>query len=264
MGIVNVTPDSFSDGGRYFDPAAAIARGRRLMAQGAAVVDVGGESTRPGADPVPVEEELGRVLPVVRGLANAGITVSVDTRKAEVVEAAVRAGASLVNDVSATLGPVAGAVGAGYVVMHMQGDPRTMQDDPSYDDVVVEVRDFLVERAEAARAAGVRQVWIDPGLGFGKGLEHNMDLLANLDVLVATGYPVLVGSSRKGMLGQLAAQADSRAQGVKLSVPSNDRREGSLATAAWALWRGAAMVRVHEVVETVRVAKAVEALGAAA
>jgi dihydropteroate synthase len=273
MGIVNVTPDSFSDGGRFVDPAAAIAHGRRLAAQGAAVVDVGGESTRPGAEPVPLHEELDRVLPVVEGLAGAGLTVSIDTRKAEVAEAAVRAGASLVNDVSASLGPVAAATGAGYVVMHMQGEPRTMQHEPSYDDVVAEVRDFLVERADAAVAAGAQQVWIDPGIGFGKTVAHNVDLLANLDVLVATGYPVLVGTSRKGMLGTLAARADragddaggggERAGGAG-TVPANDRREGSLATAAWALWRGAAMVRVHEVAETVRVAKAVEALGAAA
>jgi dihydropteroate synthase len=275
MGIVNVTPDSFSDGGRFVDPAAAIAHGRRLAAQGAAVVDVGGESTRPGAEPVPLDEELDRVLPVVEGLARAGLTVSIDTRKAEVAEAAVRAGASLVNDVSASLGPVVAATGAGYVAMHMQGEPRTMQHEPAYDDVVTEVRDFLVERADAAVAAGVRQVWIDPGIGFGKTVAHNVDLLANLDVLVATGYPVLVGTSRKGVLGTLAARADrggddagvvggvGRAAGAA-TVPANDRREGSLATAAWALWRGAAMVRVHEVAETVRVAKAVEALGAAA
>jgi dihydropteroate synthase len=260
MGIVNVTPDSFSDGGRFLDSGAAIAHGQELAAHGAAIVDVGGESTRPGAEPVPQREELDRVLPVVEGLAGAGLTVSIDTRKAEVAEAAVGAGAKLVNDVSASLAPVAAATGTGYVVMHMQGDPRTMQDEPAYDDVVAEVRDFLVERAEAAVAAGVGHVWIDPGIGFGKTLAHNMALLANLDVLVATGYPVLVGASRKGSLGTLAARADRGAE----PAPSNDRREGSLATAAWALWRGAAMVRVHDVAETVRVAKAVAALEAAA
>jgi dihydropteroate synthase len=161
--------------------------------------------------------------------------------------------------VSPSLPPGAAPTGAAYVVMHMQGDPPTMQDAPTYHDVVTEVRDFLVEWADAAVAAGVRQVWIDPGIGFGKSLAHNMALLANLDVLVATGYPVLVGSSRKGTLGRLAAQADRRSE----PAPANDRREGSLATAAWALWRGAAMVRVHEVAETVRVAKAVAALEAA-
>jgi dihydropteroate synthase len=272
MGVVNVTPDSFSDGGQFVDPdtggggggavrhEAAVAFGIELVARGADVVDVGGESTRPGAEPVPVSEELDRVVPVVEGLVAAGVEVSIDTRKAEVAEAAIRAGASLLNDVSASLAPVAAAGGVGFAVMHMQGDPRTMQREPRYDDVVIEVRDFLVERAEAAVAAGVREVWIDPGIGFGKSLAHNLDLLANLDVLVATGYPVLVGTSRKGMLGTLAARAD----GADQPVPANDRREGSLTTAAWALWRGAAMVRVHDVAETVRVARAVEALGAAA
>jgi dihydropteroate synthase len=262
MGVVNVTPDSFSDGGRYLDHAAAITHGRALAAQGADIVDVGGESTRPGADPVPVGDEMGRVLPVVEGLVAAGVAVSIDTRKAEVAEAAVRAGACLVNDVSASLAGVAAATGAGFVAMHMLGDPRTMQREPAYGDVVAEVRDFLVERAEAAVAAGVPagEVWVDPGIGFGKRIEHNLALLANLDELVATGFPVLVATSRKSMLGTLAARADR----VERPTPTNDRIEGSLATATWALWRGAAMVRVHEVVETVRVVEAVRAMAAPA
>jgi dihydropteroate synthase len=262
MGVVNVTPDSFSDGGRYLDHEAAITHGRALAAQGADIIDVGGESTRPGADPVPAADELGRVLPVVEGLVAAGVAVSIDTRKAEVAEAAVGAGACLVNDVSATLAPVAAATGAGFVAMHMLGDPRTMQRDPVYDDVVAEVRDFLVERAEAAVAAGVPAdaVWIDPGIGFGKRLEHNLALLANLDELVTTGFPVLVATSRKSMLGTLAARADRSEK----PTPTNDRIEGSLATATWALWRGAAMVRVHEVAETVRVVEAVRAMAAPA
>jgi dihydropteroate synthase len=255
MGVVNVTPDSFSDGGRYRDHAAAVAHGKALAAQGAHIIDVGGESTRPGAEPIPVREELDRVLPVVEGLAEAGIRLSIDTRKPEVAEAAVRAGASVVNDVSASLAPVAAATGAGFVAMHMLGDPRTMQRDPHYDDVVSEVRDFLVSRAGAAVAAGVRDVWIDPGIGFGKRLEHNLDLLANIDVLVATGFPVLVGVSRKAMLGTLAARADR----VDGPTPAGDRLEGSLATAAWALWRGVSVVRVHEVAETARVAQVVRA-----
>jgi dihydropteroate synthase len=255
MGVVNVTPDSFSDGGRYRDHAAAIAHGKLLAAQGAHIIDVGGESTRPGAEPVPVGEERDRVLPVVEGLAAAGIRVSIDTRKAEVAEAAVAAGARLVNDVSASLAPVAAATGAGFVAMHMLGDPRTMQRDPHYDDVVAEVCEFLVARAEAAVAVGVREVWIDPGIGFGKRLEHNLDLLANLDTLVATGFPVLVATSRKAMLGTLAAKADRMAE----PSPTSDRLEGSLTTAAWALWRGASMVRVHEVAETVRMANVVRA-----
>jgi dihydropteroate synthase len=265
MGVVNVTPDSFSDGGRYLDHEAAITHGRALAAQGADIIDVGGESTRPGADPVPAADELGRVLPVVEGLVAAGVAVSIDTRKAEVAEAAVGAGACLVNDVSATLAPVAAATKAGFVAMHMLGDPRTMQRDPVYDDVVAEVRDFLVERAEAAVAAGVPAdaVWIDPGIGFGKRLEHNLALLANLDELVTTGFPVLVATSRKSMLGTLAARAD-RSDPAARPTPTNDRIEGSLATATWALWRGAAMVRVHEVVETVRVVEAVRAMAAPA
>jgi dihydropteroate synthase len=280
MGVVNVTPDSFSDGGRYLDHAAAVAHGRALADQGADIVDIGGESTRPGAEPVSTADEIGRVLPVVEGLVATGVPVSIDTRKAEVADAAIAAGACLVNDVTATLAPVAAAGGAGFVAMHMMGDPRTMQRDPVYDDVVAEVRDFLVERAEAAVAAGVPadRVWVDPGIGFGKRLEHNLELLANLDDLVATGYPVLVGTSRKSMLGTLAAQADRRSTrpgapapghaaeptGAVAPTPANDRIEGSLATATWALWRGAAMVRVHEVVETVRVVEAVRAMAAPA
>ena len=260
MGVVNVTPDSFSDGGRYLDHAAAIAHGQALAAEGADIVDVGGESTRPGAEPVPSTDEAARVIPVVEGLVAAGVRVSIDTRKAEVAEAAVAAGASLINDVSATLAPVAAATGAGFVAMHMLGDPRTMQREPQYDDVVAEVRDFLVERAEAAVKAGVGEVWIDPGIGFGKSLDHNLDLLANLDELVATGFPVLVATSRKSSLGALAAKADR----VAATPPVHDRLEGSLSTAAWALWRGAAMVRVHEVAETVRVVRKVRALMAAA
>jgi dihydropteroate synthase len=246
MGVVNVTPDSFSDGGRYLDQAAALAHARALVAQGADWIDVGGESTRPGAEPVPEDEELRRVLPVVAALAADGVPTSIDTRKAAVAAAAVHAGARMVNDVTARLGNVAAASGAAFVAMHMQGEPGTMQVDPRYDDVVAEVRDQLVARADAAKAAGVAEVWIDPGIGFGKTLAHNLDLLANLDVLVATGYPVLVGTSRKTMLGTLAARADP----ARAVPPPGDRLEGSLATAVWAALQGAAMVRVHDVAAT--------------
>jgi dihydropteroate synthase len=252
MGIVNVTPDSFSDGGHHATADAARRHCDALVAEGADILDIGGESTRPGADPVPVEEELRRVIPVVEGLAAAGVAVSIDTRKAPVAEAAVAAGARMINDVSASLGVVAGATGAAFVAMHMLGDPRTMQADPAYGDVVAEVRDFLVDRADAARAAGVREVWIDPGIGFGKTLDHNLDLLANLDVLVATGYPVIVGTSRKSTLGTLAARADR----TRTIPPAGDRLEGSVATATWSLLRGAGMVRVHEVSATVRALEA--------
>lgn len=240
MGVLNVTPDSFSDGGRWLDAGAAVAHGLRMVEEGADVIDVGGESTRPGAEPVDAEEELRRVLPVVTALAR-HTRVSIDTRKAEVAEAALAAGASLLNDVSATLAPVAQAAGAGWVAMHMQGQPATMQQDPTYEDVVGEVRAFLVERAEAA---GLDEVWIDPGIGFGKTMEHNLALLAHLDALVATGYPVVVGTSRKAFLGRLTGGA-----------PPDDRVEASVATAAWALSRGASMVRVHDVAPTVAAAR---------
>ncbi len=250
MGVVNVTPDSFSDGGRYLDHRAAVAHGRQLAAAGADWVDVGGESTRPRAEPVPVDEELRRVIPVVEELAG-DIRVSVDTRKAEVAEAAVAAGATLVNDVSASLHDVvADHPGVGWVAMHMLGDPRTMQDDPVYDDVVAEVRDFLVERADAARAAGVADVWIDPGIGFGKTMAHNLALLSHLDALVDTGYPVLVATSRKRFLGRMLAESDGVDQ-----VGTDDRLEGSVATAAWAMEQGVAMVRAHEVPATVAAAR---------
>jgi len=262
MGVVNVTPDSFSDGGRYLDHAAALAHARALVAQGADWIDIGGESTRPGAEPVPVDEERRRVVPVITALAAEGVPTSVDTRTAAVADAAVAAGARMVNDVSASpaLAAVAAAGGAAYVAMHMQGEPRTMQDAPAYADVVTEVRDHLVARADAARAAGVDDVYVDPGIGFGKTLAHNLDLLANLDVLVATGYPVLVGTSRKGMLGTLAARADA----AGAVPPAGDRLEGSVATAVWALLRGAAMVRVHDVAATVRAVEAIQVVAAPA
>lgn len=272
MGVVNVTPDSFSDGGRYLDHGAAVAHGRQIVAEGADWVDVGGESTRPRAEPVPAVEETGRVVPVVAALASDGVRVSIDTRKADVARAALDAGARMVNDVSASLAEVAAAGGAAFVAMHMLGDPRTMQEHPCYDDVVADVRDFLVGRAEAARSAGVADVWLDPGIGFGKSLDHNLDLLANLDVLVATGYPVLVGTSRKQMLGRLAARADAGRRsptargtgGAGQIPPPTDRIEGSVATAVWALRQGAAMVRVHDVAATVRARAAVEAAAAGA
>jgi dihydropteroate synthase len=239
MGVLNVTPDSFSDGGRYVDPEAAVAHGLALVAEGADVVDVGGESTRPGAEPVDPAEECRRVVPVIAALAP-HVRVSVDTRRAEVAAAAVEAGASLVNDVSATLWRVAAEAGVGWVAMHMRGEPRTMQADTRYDDVVTEVRDHLVARAEAAREGGVEEVWIDPGIGFAKEGAHNLELLRRLDALVGTGFPVLVGASRKRFLGDLTGGA-----------APDDRLEASLAVAVWAMVHGAGMVRVHDVAATV-------------
>ena len=247
MGVLNVTPDSFFDGGRWLDADAAVAHGLAMAAEGADVVDVGGESTRPGAAPVEDAEERRRVVPVVEALVP-HVRVSVDTRKASVAAAALEAGATLVNDVSATLWEVAAEAGAGWVAMHMRGEPATMQEDPRYDDVVGEVRGFLVERAGRAREAGVEEVWVDPGIGFGKTVAQNLLLLRHLRALVAAGYPVLVGTSRKSFLGRLAARGGA-------PLPPDDRLEGSLATAAWAFTQGAAMVRAHDVRLTVELAR---------
>jgi len=256
MGVINVTPDSFSDGGQFLDHGAAIARGHALVAEGADVIDIGGESTRPGAEGVPVEEELRRVLPVIEALSP-HVRISIDTRKAQVAEAAIAAGATLVNDVSASLHEVAAAGGpsVGFVAMHMLGDPRTMQVNPTYGDVVRDVCEFLIARAGAAVAAGVEEVWIDPGIGFGKTTAHNLSLLNHLDVLVSTGFPVVVGTSRKRFLGALLAEAD-RPRSAE-PVPPGDRVEGSVASAVWAMVQGVRMVRVHDVRATVHAAKVV-------
>jgi dihydropteroate synthase len=250
MGVINVTPDSFSDGGQFNTTGAAVAHGRSLLAEGADWLDVGGESTRPGAAPVEPAEELRRVIPVVEALAAEGARVSIDTRKPTVARAAVVAGATLLNDVGGANGAVAAELGVAWAAMHAQGEPATMQDDPRYGDVVAEVRDDLVARAEAARAAGVPEVWIDPGIGFGKTHAHNLLLLAHLDELVATGLPVLVGTSRKGFLGSILGASD----GTEGPAPVDDRLEGSLATATWAMTCGAAMVRAHDVRATVHAA----------
>jgi dihydropteroate synthase len=246
MGVVNVTPDSFSDGGEFLDPAAAIAHGRRLAAEGADILDIGGESTRPGAEPVDADEESRRVLPVIEALADADVQISVDTTKVEVAVSALEAGASIVNDVSAfrfapeLAGVVAGA-GAECCLMHMLGEPRTMQHDPRYDDVVADVKAFLEERMGFAIAAGVREdrIWLDPGIGFGKTLEHNLELLRRLDEIVALGRPVVVGTSRKSFLGKLTGR------------PEQERLPGTIATNVLALARGARVFRVHDVAEVV-------------
>jgi dihydropteroate synthase len=250
MGVVNVTPDSFSDGGHHATTEAAIAHGRALLAEGADWLDVGGESTRPGARPVAEAEELRRVLPVVEALAGEGARVSIDTRKPAVARAAVHAGATLLNDVGAANGAVAAELGVAWAAMHVQGEPATMQDDPRYGDVVAEVLAELVERADAAIAAGAPEVWIDPGIGFGKTRAHNLALLAHLDAFVASGYPVLVGTSRKGFLGRLLGDSD----GTDAPAPVDDRLEGSLATATWAMACGVRMVRVHDVRATAQAA----------
>jgi dihydropteroate synthase len=247
MGIVNVTPDSFSDGGRYLDVGAAVAHGHELAAAGATILDVGGESTRPGAEPVDEHEERRRVVPVVERLAvESSVPISVDTTKAAVAAAALDAGAVIVNDVTAgrlhpSILEVVADRGAGYVAMHMLGEPRTMQDDPRYDDVVTEVGDFLVDRLEAARGAGIPDAALaaDPGIGFGKTRDHNLTLLARLDELCdRVGVPVVVGASRKRFLGSLVAGADGE-------PPPEQRDDATLATVVWALDHGARVVRVH-------------------
>ncbi len=255
VGIVNVTPDSFSDGGAHADPGSAAEFARRLVAEGADALDVGGESTRPGAAAVPEDVERARVVPTIAAIRAAGIAlpVSVDTRKASVADAALSAGATAVNDVSAgTADPAmlatAARHGAGMVLMHMRGEPATMQRDPRYADVLAEVTAWLVARAEAAAAAGVprERIVIDPGLGFGKTAAHNEALLAGLSALVATGWPVLVGASRKSFLGAITGR------------PPSERLAGSLACAARAFHAGAAAVRVHDVAATADLLRTLE------
>lgn len=243
MGVVNVTPDSFSDGGRWLDPEAAVAHGLALVGEGADLVDVGGESTRPGAQAVGADAERERVVPVVTALAARGARVSIDTAKASVAAAALDAGASYVNDVTALRGDteMAGLIaerGCECCLMHMQGEPRTMQDDPRYDDVVDDVRAFLEERVAVAVAAGVDEarIQIDPGIGFGKTLEHNLQLLARLDELAALGFPVVIGTSRKGFLGRLTGHREP-----------TDRVAATLATVVLAHSAGARVFRVHDV-----------------
>jgi dihydropteroate synthase len=245
MGIVNLTPDSFSDGGRGMTLVDALDRANRLMDEGADLVDVGAESTRPGAAEVPVEEEWRRLSPFLAALRDARVPISVDTRKPDVMRRALDAGAAMINDV-AGFGSVAArravaASGCGLCVMHMQGEPATMQSSPRYDDVVTEVGDFLVDRASALVDEGVaaERIVIDPGFGFGKDLDHNLALLRNLDAIVARGWPVLVGLSRKGMVGALTGR------------PVGERQAGSVGAALAAVAAGASIVRVHDVAATV-------------
>jgi dihydropteroate synthase len=249
MGIVNVTPDSFSDGGKFERPDAALAHARALIAAGADVLDIGGESTRPGAEPVGVEAELSRTIPLIRAIrAESAIPLSIDTAKPEVARAAVTAGATLWNDVTALRSPgavdIAAELGCAVVLMHMQGEPHTMQDDPHYDDVVAEVSAFLTTRAEAAVTAGVSRdkISLDPGIGFGKTAQHNLALISALPRLVALGYPVVFGASRKRTIRALDPTA----------IEPTDRLGGSIALALAAADRGAAVIRVHDVRETVQ------------
>jgi dihydropteroate synthase len=258
MGVLNVTPDSFSDGGRYLEPAAALARAHTLIAEGAAIVDVGGESTRPGAGRVSLDEELRRVVPVLDGLAAQAVPFSIDTSKAEVARRALEAGAVLVNDVTALRGDpeladVVAEGGACLCLMHMLGEPGTMQDDPRYDDVVADIAAFLEERLEAAVSAGVREdrICLDPGIGFGKTVAHNLELISRLGEIVSLGRPVLVGASRKRFLGRILGDPDALSGPVAAGV----------ALAVLAFERGASIFRAHDVrehVEALVAARAVE------
>ena len=269
MGIVNVTPDSFSDGGLFADPGAAVDHAMQLIAEGAHIIDIGGESTRPGAAPVDEETELSRTVPVIEALAGrvGDVEISIDTTKGAVAEAAVAAGATIVNDVSASLEDVAASVGAGWVAMHTLGPSATMQDDPRYDDVVEEVADHLTDAARRGRAAGVSRLWVDPGIGFGKTTAHNLELVANLDRLTRIA-PVLVGVSRKRFVGELHARSDRNGiadrEGDSDAEPSvtdvDDRLEGSLAMATWGAHLGAEIVRVHDVRATVHAIVVVQGL----
>ncbi len=250
MGILNVTPDSFSDGGLFLDLDRAIEHGLELFRGGADLVDVGGESTRPGALPVDAAEELVRVRPVVEALSALG-KVSIDTRKEVVARACVKAGASVINDVSGSLGRVAGEEGVAWIAMHSKGDPQTMQLDPSYDDVVAEVEEFFIQRIEDANRWDVPLLYLDPGIGFGKTREHNLELLAATHRLSSLGYPLAVGTSRKSFLATLS--------GFERPSP-NDREEATLATSAWAWLAGARLVRVHRVEPLVQFRKLLAAM----
>lgn len=256
MGILNVTPDSFSDGGSFFDRSAAVDRALQMVEEGADIIDIGGESTRPGAGDVAPAEELERVVPVVEAVAAAtGVAISIDTTKALVAKAALDAGAVIVNDISAlrfdpAMAEVVASSGAGVVLMHMQGRPRTMQSNPTYTDVVEDVAAELSGWAGRALDAGIvgEQIVLDPGIGFGKTREHNLLLLKSLDRLTRLGYPVLVGASRKSFIG------------TTLDLPVGERVEGSAAVVAWAAAQGAAIVRVHDVRHMVRVVRMIDAI----
>jgi len=256
MGILNVTPDSFSDGGKFFDPKVAIEHGLKMASDGAAIIDIGPESTRPGAVPVSIDQQIRRAVPVIIELSKrTDVTISIDTRDVYVAEAAIEAGASIINDVTGlagdTMAQLVASKGAAIVIMHMQGDPSTMQNAPTYEDVVGQVRDFLVERAQKAQAFGIdkERIFIDPGIGFGKTFKHNLLLMKNLNVLAGTGYKLLVGTSRKRFIGQIT--------GKELA---DQRVFGTAATVAGAVASGASVVRVHDVAEMADVVKVASAI----
>jgi dihydropteroate synthase len=255
MGVLNVTPDSFSDGGHFFQTKVAIKRAEEMVEEGADIIDVGGESTRPGSEPISLEEELTRVIPVIKSIAsNLTVPISIDTYKPQVAREALEAGASIINDVYGLRQPgmleLLAEVKVPVVIMHMKGAPKTMQQNPTYQDVVKEVADFLKHQSEKVIEVGLEseKIVIDPGIGFGKTLEHNLQLLKNLSSLSALGFPVLVGPSRKSFIG------------LTLGLPVEERLEGTLAVIAQCVWEGASIVRVHDVKEALRVVKMVHAI----
>ncbi|TLY31100.1 MAG: dihydropteroate synthase [Ignavibacteria bacterium] len=254
MGILNVTPDSFSDGGLFRDPDRAVRRGLEMVEEGADIIDVGGESTRPGSDPVPAEEELRRVLPVIERLSKAtDIPISIDTYKSAVARRALEAGASIINDVSGLhvdpdLADVAAGGGAALVIMHMKGTPKSMQADPVYEDVIAEIGEYLAAAIRAAEAKGVEQIFIDPGIGFGKSPSHNVEIIRRLGELGRLGHPVLVGPSRKSFIGKI------------LDLPVEERLEGTAAAVAASVMNGANIVRVHDVKQMLRVTRIADAI----
>jgi dihydropteroate synthase len=254
MGILNVTPDSFSDGGRFFDADKALARGRVMVEEGADFIDVGGESTRPGSDPLPVEEELRRVLPIIKTLAHeVRVPISVDTYKSEVADSALKAGATIVNDISGlrfdrNMAEVVKRNGASVVLMHMKGTPKTMQADPTYVNVVEEVSSFLEKQSQFAWTRGIEQIMVDPGIGFGKSVEHNLRLIRELDHFRKIGLPILIGPSRKSFIGKM------------LDMPVDERLEGTAAAVTASILHGANVVRVHDVKQMKRVARVTDGL----
>lgn len=241
MGILNTTPDSFSDGGAWGTVDRAVAHAESMLSDGAHIIDVGGESSRPGAEPVSSTVELERVLPVIARLAGR-CTISVDTRRADVADAALTAGAHIINDITASLEDVAANYGAGWIAMHMLGEPRSMQIDPTYDDVVADIRAELTDSARRGETAGVPKIWLDPGIGFGKTAKHNLNLLRDLKMLTTVGHEMAIGVSRKRFLGEIHALSDGVDQ-----VGVDDRLEASVFSAVWALTAGAQLVRVHDV-----------------
>lgn len=243
MGILNTTPDSFSDGGKWGTIDRAVAHGEQMIANGADIIDIGGESSRPGADPVDQDTELARVIPVIERLAGRCV-ISIDTAKGDVADAALHAGAHIVNDITAALEEVAGAHSAGWIAMHMQGKPRSMQLNPQYDDVVADITESLTDYKARGNRAGVAKLWLDPGIGFGKTINHNLNLLQSIEKLTSVGPELVIGVSRKRSIGQIHALSDAR--GVE-TVPVDDRLEGSILSAVWSWWEGAHIVRSHDV-----------------